>query len=124
MFEGVKKTTKEADFVLFNGASREKSDVLLIIEAKKGGKGITVDYIDQAKSYARELLPACYIITNGQQIIVFQFNGMIYQDERIMDFDRSNLNTMWEDLYKYVGKESTFKRKLWMSEQFQRELRT
>jgi len=124
MFEGVQRTTKEADFVLFNGASREKSDILLIIEAKKSRKGITVDYIGQGKSYARELLPACYVITNGQQIIVFQFNGMIYQDERIMDFDRSNLNVMWKDLYKYVGKESTIKRKLWMREQFQRELRT
>lgn len=119
MFEGVQRTKKEADFVLFDRPSREKKDVLMIIEAKKGGKGITVDNIGQVKSYSRELLPACYIITNGQQIVVFQFNGMLYPDERVMDFDRSRLNEMWKDLYKYVSKESTHKRKLWMLEQFQ-----
>jgi hypothetical protein len=78
----------------------------------------------QVKSYSRELLPACYIITNGQQIIVFQFNGMLYQDERVMDFDRSMLNDMWKDLYKYVSKESTIKRKSWMREKFQNQLAT
>jgi type I site-specific restriction endonuclease len=124
MFEGVQRTTKEADFVLFNGPTRERKDILLIIEAKKGGKRITVDYIGQVKSYSRELLPACYIITNGQQIIVFQFNGMLYQDERVMDFDRSMLNDMWKDLYKYVSKESTIKRKSWMREKFQNQLAT
>ena len=124
MFEGVQRTTKEADFVLFNGPTRERKDILLIIEAKKGGKGITVDYIWQVKSYSRELLPACYIITNGQQIIVFQFNGMLYQDERVMDFDRSMLNDMWKDLYKYISKESTIKRKSWMREKFQNQLAT
>jgi hypothetical protein len=118
MFEGVHRATKEADFVLFNGRSREKDDALLVVEAKKEGKGITVDNIGQAKSYARELLPACYIITNGQQIMVFQFNGMLYQDERVMDFDRSILKEMWTDLYKYASKPSTITRKIWMRDHF------
>jgi hypothetical protein len=70
------------------------------------------------------LLPACYIITNGQQIMVFQFNGMLYPDERVMDFDRSMLNEMWKELYKYSSKESTIKRKEWMLEQFQSKPKT
>ena len=112
MFEGVRQTTKQADVVLFNGASRNIDDVLLVVEAKDSKKGITVDHIGQAKSYAQALLPACYVVTNGHQIIVFQFNGMIYQDERVMDFDRSMLDVMWGKLYNYISKEATIQRKI------------
>ena len=120
MFKGVQKTKTEADFVVFNGPSREKEDVLLVIEAKKSDKGISVDHIGQAKSYAQELFPACYIVSNGQQIIVFQFNGMLVPDERVLDFDRVQLRGRWEDLYNYTCKEATIQRKQWMKEQISR----
>ena len=116
MFKGVYKTTTEADFVVFNGANRTKENVLLVIEAKKSEKGISVDHIGQARSYARELLPACYLVSNGQQIMVFQFNGMLIPDERIMDFDKSELKVKWDDLYNYVSKKATIHRKLQMEE--------
>lgn len=119
MFKGVRKTRTEADFVVFNGPSREKEDVLLVIEAKKSDKGISVDHIGQAKSYAQELLPACYIVSNGQQIIVFQFNGMLAPDERVLDFDRVQLRGRWKDLYNYTCKEATIRRKQWMEDIFQ-----
>jgi hypothetical protein len=114
MYEGVHKTKKQADVVLFNGASREIEDVLMVIEAKESDKGITVDNIGQARFYAQGLLPACYVITNGQQIIVFKFNGMLYQDERILDFNRSMLNENWEDLYKNISKKAAIERRLWL----------
>jgi hypothetical protein len=116
MFKGVQRTKTEADFVLFNGPGREKNDVLLIIEAKNNDKGITVDHIGQAKSYAHELLPACYVITNGQQIKIFQFNGMLVPDEMVMDFNRSMLLDVWAELYGYVSKEAVIKRKSWMKD--------
>ncbi len=120
MFKGVQKTKTEADFVVFNGANRTKENVLLVIEAKKSDKGISVDHIGQAKSYAQELLPACYLVSNGQQIMVFQFNGILIPDERIMDFDRSKLHDKWGDLYNYVSKKATIQRKLWMEERISR----
>jgi hypothetical protein len=113
VFEGVHRTKKQADVVLFNGPGREIKDVLLVIEAKENDKGITAQSIGQAKFYAKELLPACYISTNGQQIAVFQFNGMLYQDECVMNFDRSMLNEKWVDLYKYISKEAAIGRKIW-----------
>jgi len=116
MFKGVQKTTKEADVVVFNGPGREKKDVLLLIEAKKSDKGISDDQMGQAKSYAQELLPACYIVSDGQQIRVFQFNSMLVPDERVMDFARLELKEKWEELYKYVSKEATIKRKQWMED--------
>jgi hypothetical protein len=114
MYKGVQKTKAEADFALFNGAERSRENALLIIEAKKNDKGITTDHIGQAKSYAQELLPACYMLTNGQQIIVFQFNGLLIPDERVMDFDIKDLHQKWNDLYNYTSKEATIWRKSWL----------
>ena len=91
MFRGVQKTTTEADFVIFKGTSRDEKDVLLVIEAKKSEKGISVEHVSQAKSYAQALLPAYYIVTNGQQIKVYQFNGMLAPDDCVMDLDRMEL---------------------------------
>jgi len=115
MFKGVQKTTTEADIVVFKGPDRDEKNVLLIIEAKKGDKGITVEHIAQAKSYAQELLPACYVVTNGQEIKVYQFNGMLAPDDRVMDFDRIELKENWPELFGYISKEATLKRKEWLS---------
>ena len=114
MFRGVKKTKAEADFVLFNGEGREKIDVLLIVEAKNTNKGINIDHIGQARSYARELLPSNYIISNGEQIIVYQFNGSLIPDEKVLDFNRSQIKENWSEFYSYVNKDATIQRKKWM----------
>jgi hypothetical protein len=115
MFKGVQKTTTEADFAIFKGSDRDEKNVLLVIEAKKGDKGITVEHISQAKSYVQELLPACYVVTNGQEVKVYQFNGMLAPDERVMDFDRTELKEKWSELYGYISKGATLKRKEWLS---------
>lgn len=114
MFKGVQRIRTEADFVLFNGPSREQKDVLLIIEAKKSDKAITLDHIGQARSYSQELLPACYVVTNGLQMRVFKFNGMLAPDAQVMDFGQSMLSDKWDELYQYISKEATIKRKRWM----------
>lgn len=115
-FKGVRRTKTEADFALFNGPNREREDVLLVVEAKKSDKNITADNIGQARFYAQELMPACYIVTNGQQIMVFRFNGTLIPDERVMDFNRMMLNEMWAKLYGYASREATIKRKSWMQQ--------
>jgi len=115
MFKGVQKTTTEADFAIFKGPDRDEKNVLLVVEAKKSDKGITVEHISQAKSYAQELLPACYVVTNGQQIKVYQFNGMLAPDDCVIDCDRVELKERWSELHGYISKEATLKRKEWLS---------
>jgi hypothetical protein len=41
---------------------------------------------------------------------------MLIPDERIMDFDKSELQDKWDDLYNYVSKKATIHRKLKMEE--------
>jgi hypothetical protein len=112
MFKGVKRIKTEADFVVFKGPGRELEDVLLVIEAKNSDKDISWDHIGQAKSYAHELLPACYIITNGEKIKVFRFSGSLFPDKLLMDFERSMLVEKWDDFYGYASKNATVQRKL------------
>lgn len=111
MFKGVKRIKTEADFVVFNGPSRNLENALLVIEAKKSDKDITADHIGQAKSYAHELLPACYIVTNGKQIKVYWFNGTLLPDRLVLDIDRSMLREKWKELYGYASKEAAIQRK-------------
>ncbi len=122
MFRGVKKTKAEADFVLFNGKDRKKIDVLLIVEAKNSNKGINIDHIGQARSYAHELLPSNYIISNGEQIIVYQFNGSLIPDEKLMEFNRTELKEKWAEFYSYVNKKVTCQRKAWMRDRISEKI--
>ena len=118
MFKGVTRTTKEADFALFEGASRDKCDVLLIVEAKRSDKPITVEHVSQAQSYARELMPAAYVVTNGQGVKVFGFNGSLAPDDHAMDFDRQDMEQEWKNLFLYVGKKAAMARKEWLRSRF------
>lgn len=115
MFKGVQKTVTEADFVAFKGSDRDGKGALLVVEAKKSDKGISVDHISQAKSYAHELLTPCYVVTNGQQTKVYHFNGMLAPDECVMDFGRQDLKEKWQELHGYISKEATLKRKEWLT---------
>jgi Type I restriction enzyme R protein N terminus (HSDR_N) len=116
MLKGVQRTTTEADFVVFNGTIRARDSALLVVEAKKSDKGVSTDHIGQARSCAQELLPACYIVSNEQQVVVLKFNGLLIPDERVMDFDRSELRDKWSDLHNYASKTATIRRKRWMKE--------
>ena len=114
MFKGVQKMVAEADFALFRNEGREKKDILMVVEAKKNDKGITVEHISQVQSYAKELLPSYYLITNGEQIKVYTFNGLLAPDECVLDFNRSSIEEKWNEFYGYICKEATIKRKEWL----------
>lgn len=111
IYSGMKKVKREVDFVVFNGPSRTQKDVLLLIEARPSDQGISSDAISQARTYAKELAPACYIVTNGQQIAVFRFDPTSALDERVLVLDRSELRNKWKALCEYVSKEATIELK-------------
>jgi hypothetical protein len=107
-----KEKAKRADFVLFKGPERNKNDVLMIIEAKCSDKDITSRAIGEAKYYAKELFPTCYIVTNGIMISVFAFDPFKAQDTQILNFNKSMLRDVWKDFYRCVSKMATLKAKL------------
>lgn len=103
---------KHPDFVLFNGHGKNKNDVLMVIEAKSSDKDITPRAVGQAKYYAKELCPACYIVTNGIMISVFAFNAFKAEDSQILNFNKSMLKDVWKDFYRRASKKATLKVKM------------
>lgn len=111
MYEGVKKVNKEADFVLFNGPSREKDDALLVVEAKKTDRVLTEDATGQARAYALWLTTPYYIVTNGEEVRVYLFRGAIQPDVMLLNFYRFGLREQWRPLYRTLNKSAVIEYK-------------
>ncbi len=118
MYEGVNKVKKEADFVVFNGASREKTHALLIVEAKKADKLLTKDAVGQAKGYAVWATTPYYLVTNAEEVEVYVYRAGLQPDVRLMKFLRAELRQNWEALYKDINKAAVIERKEKLREVF------
>ncbi len=109
-----KRITIEADCVVFDGPGREMRNTLLLVEEKRSTRDISVEHVSQARSYAQEVPPSYYIVTNAEQIKVYKFNALLAPDDCVMDFGRIGLREEWQQFYGYVSKEAAVKRKKWL----------
>ena len=105
IYEGVRKTTKEADFVLFDGRNRSKDNALLVIEAKAMGKKLS-DYIGQARTYTIWLSTPYYLLTNGDEIRVFLYRSPIESDIEVFTAQRKDLREAFRNLYNLISKKA------------------
>jgi hypothetical protein len=105
IYEGVKKSIKEADFVLFDGKNRAKDNALLVVEAKTVEKKLD-KYVPQARSYAMWLGTPYYLVTNGEDIKIFHFRSAISSDVEVFNGKRQDLSATFGNLYRYINKEA------------------
>jgi hypothetical protein len=84
MWEGVTRKRVETDLVYFAD------------QAPDAGTG-------QAKSYAYWLKPAYYVTTNGDVIVVYNYQGGAVPDVKILDIKRSELRERFNDLYRVLN---------------------
>jgi hypothetical protein len=104
MWEGVTHKTVEADLVYFANERRSVEDgvPLVLVEVKSSdqppdaGKG-------QARSYALWIMPAYYVTTNGEAIVVYNYQGAVVPDVKVLDFERSELRERFDDLYRLLN---------------------
>lgn len=100
---GSRKARGEADFVLYDGRNRSRENVLLVVEAKR--TGIRLDpHIDQARSYAMFLGAPYYLVTNGDDLRVFEFKSALETDREVFHGTRSTLKAHWDDLVNIISK--------------------
>jgi hypothetical protein len=98
VYQGVKKTKVEADFVLFDGKARDIGNALVVIEAKRPGKKLTDDDVGQVRSYAIALSVPYYMLTNGDELRLYRFRAGMQQDVLLSTFQRSELRSRWVEL--------------------------
>jgi hypothetical protein len=104
VYEGAKRTKKEADFALFDGSSRDKEHALLVVEAKGATSRLSEDTIGQARSYAIWLTTPYYVVTNGEEIRVYWLRGAIQADLQVMIFNRRDFRQHWPGLYRKLNR--------------------
>ena len=100
MWEGVRQHHAEADLLYFAGDVHDtvKGNPLVLVECKAVGKGPDAG-LGQARSYAFWLKPAYYVVTDGDYLTVWNYQGGAVPDVRACEARRTTLREKFDDLY-------------------------
>lgn len=102
--EGRKGRPHEADFAIFNGGGRSKTDALLVVEAKKAGEPLA-DARQQAESYAANIGAPFILCTNGETIEVWQMQ-LAGESERVIAGQVADILSLQSKLEVLLRKEA------------------
>jgi Type I restriction enzyme R protein N terminus (HSDR_N) len=104
MWEGVTRRRVEADLVYFQDHRRTLTDgVPLILVEAKGTDQPPDAGTGQVRSYSFWLKPAYYVITNGDVITVYNYQGGAVPDVKVVDMKRSELRERFDELYQVLN---------------------
>ena len=104
IWEGVTRRRIEADLVYFADEHHSLADgVPLVLVEAKGSDQAPDAGTGQAKSYAYWLKPAYYVTTNGDVVVVYNYQGGAVPDVKVLDFKRSELRERFDDLYRVLN---------------------
>ena len=109
---GRTRRCREADFALFNGPDHTKpAAALLVVESKYEGAELTRDDIDQALSYAVWLGAPYYVLTNADEICVFENLGSPGEPQEVMALNRTERQARWNEFAGTLHKRAVVARK-------------
>ena len=92
------------DLVYFADEHHSLADgIPLVLVEAKGSDQLPDAGTGQAKSYAYWLKPAYYVTTNGDVIVVYNYQGGAVPDVKVLDFKRSDLRERFDDLYRVLN---------------------
>jgi hypothetical protein len=99
-YAGVQFRIAEADLVYFETELHSVADgVPLILVEVKDSSQLPDAGTGQAKSYAYWIKPAYYVITNGEVLIVYNYQGGAVPDVKVLEMERSELLQRFDELY-------------------------
>ncbi len=108
LYEGGSRKRVEADFVYFADADHSKQGTpLVLVETKSAGHKLDAA-IEQARSYANSLRPAYYMVTNGELLTVWNYQGAI-PDVKELEITREELQDRFDELYRLLNRETVIK---------------
>jgi hypothetical protein len=90
----------EADLLYFADERRdlENGEPLVLVECKRPGRD-PVAAAGQVRSYALWVLPAYYVITDAQTLTVYDFQGAVAPDIKVLEVKQAELSAIFDDLY-------------------------
>jgi hypothetical protein len=59
--------------------------------------------VGQARSYAYWIKPAYYVITNGDGLTVYNYQGGVVPDVKVLEVKRPDLRDRFDDLYRVLN---------------------
>jgi hypothetical protein len=107
MWEGVTRRRVETDLVYFEDERHSLTDgtPLVLVEAKGTDQAPDAG-TGQVRSYAFWLKPAYYVTTNGDVIVVYNYQGGAVPDVKVLDIKRSELRDRFDELYHVLNPEA------------------
>lgn len=102
-YEGVNRKNTEADLVYFKDRHHSSKGMSLILVEVKGSDQSLRAGEGQARDYSFWLKPAYYVTTNGDAIVVYDYQGGQIPDPRVLEFKRSELSERFDDLYQILN---------------------
>lgn len=108
LHEGVSRKRVEADFVYFADDDHSLQGApLILVEAKSAGHKLDAA-TEQARSYANVLKPMYYVVTNGDVLAVWNYQGAI-PDVLMLEFKREELKERFDEIYRLLNCETVTK---------------
>lgn len=104
MWVGGRQQVVEADLVYFADERRSPTDSepLVLVEAKAPDQSVGAG-MGQARSYSLWVMPAYYVTTNGDVLIVYDFQGARASDPAVLKVQRSELPERFEHLCRLLN---------------------
>jgi len=100
MWEGARQHHAKADLLYFATAVHDvvKGDPLVLVECKAVGKGPDAG-LGQARSYAYWLKPAYYLVTDGDYLTVWNYQGSAVPHVQVCEARRATLSEKFDELH-------------------------
>jgi hypothetical protein len=94
----------EADLIYFADEVHdlEKGQPLVLVECKRPGRPLDLA-TTQVRDYAMWVRPAYYVITDSQSVTIWDYQGAIGPDNKLVEVKQSELAEKLDDLYKYLN---------------------
>lgn len=95
----------EADLIYFADEVHdlEKGQPLVLVECKRPGRPLDLA-ATQVRDYAMWVRPAYYVITDSQSVAVWDYQGAIGPDHKLVEVTQAELADKLDDLYKYLNR--------------------
>jgi hypothetical protein len=105
MWEGVHHRVAEADLLYFSDDRHRlpEGEPLVLVECKNTNKTRPDAGLGQVKSYSFWIKPAYYVTTNGDTLIVYNYQGGAIPDLKVLELKRSDLRKRFDELYRILN---------------------